>query len=105
MEWVTTAMSQHDVRTFVGSQKFSDVSGPQFDSSDVDTVGIFQKFFDKKLMHHKEESTKYVLQKSATGFTPFTLTKRIRKWKDKRVDRMYTVPALFMLTGILHIIT
>ena len=50
MEGVTTALSQHDVRTFVSSQKFCDVSGPQFDtSSDVDTVGVFQKFFDKTL--------------------------------------------------------
>jgi hypothetical protein len=91
MEWVTTALSQHDVRTFVGSQKFCDVSGPQFDtSSDVHTVGVFQMFFDKKLMHHKEESTKYVLQQTATGFTPFTLTKRIRKWKDKSGQNVYS---------------
>ena len=105
-EGVSAALSWNDVRTFVGPQKFCDVSGPQFDtSSDVDTVGVFQKFFDKTLMHHKEESTKYVQQQTATSFTSFTLTKRIRKWKDKTVDRMYTVPALFMLTGILHTLT
>jgi hypothetical protein len=100
---VSTALSRNDIRTSVGSQKFCDVSGPQFDtSSDVDTVGVFQNFFDETLMHHKEESTKYVRQQTATSFTPLTLTKRIRKWKDKIVDRMYTVPALFMLTEILH---
>jgi len=59
---VSTGLSQHHVRTFVGSQKFCDVSGPQFGtSSDVDTVGVFLKFFDMTLMHHKEESTTYVL--------------------------------------------
>lgn len=87
----SSALSLHDVRTFVGSQKkFSDVSGPQFDtSSDVDIVGVFQKFFDITLTQHTEESTTYVRRQATVSFTPFNLTKRIRKWKDKAVDRKH----------------
>ena len=58
---VSIALSQNDVRTFVGSQKFCDVSGPQSGtSSDVDTVGVFYKFSDMTLMHNKEDNTTYI---------------------------------------------
>jgi len=95
MGGVSIALSQRDVTKFVSSQKFCDVSGPQFDTSiDVDTVGFFQKFFEKTLVHLKEDSTTYVRKQTATSFTPFALTKRVRKWKVKAVNRMHTVLAL-----------
>ena len=88
---MSTALSLHFVRTFVGSQKkFCDVSGPQFDtSSDVDIVGVFQKFSDMTPTQHTEQSTTYVRQHTTVSFTPFSLTKRITKWKDKTVDRKH----------------
>jgi hypothetical protein len=101
---VSTQFVWNDIDKFPASQEtFCDVSGPQFDTDELDVVSAFENIFGISLVQLiVDETNRYAQQEISKSIRPHTCRSRFRKWEDVTVEEMYVVLALIMLTGIVQ---
>jgi hypothetical protein len=98
-----------NITSFLTSgEKFFDVYAPEFDTSELNVMNVFENVFDVALVQLiVDEINRFAQQEisKSTMCVPFTFCCRARDFEDVTVVEIYMVLALFMMRDIIQKLT